>query len=132
MLVYFDDLWWMENDVRNSWCLFEYDHSCMTDVVDLRISVYVIFEILIYYTWIRSFLMLNVNLPSSDFFRLAIVKWCRRASWGRLSRREYRGLAWGFFIFFAFESSLGSDYGLLGVVLLYSMLDLYGDLLGLV
>jgi len=70
--------------------------------VNLWKFVYVIFEILLYYTWIRSFLMFNVNLPSSDFCRLTIVKWCRRAVWGCLRRREFWGLAWGFLIFFFF------------------------------
>jgi len=46
----------MENDVRN---------SRMINVVDLWKYVYVLCEILLYYTWIRSFLMLNVNLSLS-------------------------------------------------------------------
>jgi len=57
-------------------------------------------EILIYYAWVRSFLMLNVILPSNGFLGLLIiVKWCRRACWRCLRHHEYRGLAWHFLIF---------------------------------
>jgi len=81
---------------------------------------HVIFEILLYYTWIRSFLMLNINLSSNGCLvdRLAIAKWCRRAGRRRLRRCEYRGVAWGFLLYLCLWSlDLGSDFGLLCFVL---------------
>jgi len=89
----------------------------------------VIFEILSYYTWIHSLLILVVNVSSSVCLvdRPTIVKWCRRAGERRLTQYEYGGLAWGFLLFFALESSLGSDYDFWELFYLYAMLDLYGD-----
>lgn len=85
----------MENDAGN---------LCNINVVDLWKYVYVIFEILLYHTWIHSFLMFNVNLSFSGCLvdRLAIAKWCRHAGRRRMRRCEYRGLAWGFILHLCF------------------------------
>lgn len=113
--------------INGGWCkkfLYEYCGWFM------KVLYYVIFEILLYYTWIHYFLILNVNLSSSGclVYRLAIVRWCRHAgpdAWNGVSTEELPDAS-SFSLLL--ESRLGLWLGPFGIYYVYVLCWSFGSL----